>query len=150
MKITTCTNIMPTKWKVSTRHTYVLPYQLNRSYKVILSLSRQHVCDWFSLLLFLCDMYTCRICQRWDRRITSTVQWETCKSRKPRAFTREGEDGYGRELRQSPESVSAERGDHSSRYTYHIVFMPPAWKVRRGHLVFGSSVRPSVCPFVRP
>ena len=31
--------------------------------------------------------------------------------------------------------------------------MPPAWKVRRGHLVFGSSVRPSVrlsvCPSVR-
>ena len=29
-----------------------------------------------------------------------------------------------------------------------VIFMPPAWKVRRGHLVFGSSVRPSVCPFV--
>ena len=28
------------------------------------------------------------------------------------------------------------------------IFMPPAWKVRRGHLVFGSSVRPSVRPFV--
>ena len=26
--------------------------------------------------------------------------------------------------------------------------MPPAWKVRRGHLVIGSSVRPSVCPSV--
>ena len=25
------------------------------------------------------------------------------------------------------------------------IFMSPAWKVRRGHLVFGSSVRPSVC-----
>ena len=31
-----------------------------------------------------------------------------------------------------------------------MIFMPPAWKVRRGHLVFGSSVRPSVCPSVRP
>ena len=34
-----------------------------------------------------------------------------------------------------------------------MLFMPPAWKVCRGHLVFGSSVRPSVClsgrPFVR-
>ena len=34
------------------------------------------------------------------------------------------------------------------------IFMPPAWKVRRGHLVFGSSVRLfvrlSVCLFVRP
>ena len=28
--------------------------------------------------------------------------------------------------------------------------MPPAWKVRRGHLVIGSSVRPSVCPSVCP
>ena len=25
----------------------------------------------------------------------------------------------------------------------------PAWKVRQGHLVFGSSVRPFVCPSVR-
>ena len=25
------------------------------------------------------------------------------------------------------------------------LFMPPAWKVRRGHLVIGSSVCPSVC-----
>ena len=31
-----------------------------------------------------------------------------------------------------------------------IIFMPPAWKVRRGHLVIGSSVRPSVCPSVCP
>ena len=30
------------------------------------------------------------------------------------------------------------------------IFMPPAWKVRRGHLVIGSSVRPSVCLSVRP
>ena len=30
------------------------------------------------------------------------------------------------------------------------IFMPPAWKVRRGHLVFGSSVRPSVRPSVCP
>ena len=29
------------------------------------------------------------------------------------------------------------------------LFMPPAWKVLRGHLEFGSSVHPSVCPFVR-
>ena len=33
-------------------------------------------------------------------------------------------------------------------------FMPPAWKVRRGHLVIGSSVRlsihPSVCPYFCP
>ena len=29
-----------------------------------------------------------------------------------------------------------------------IIFMPPAWKVRRGHLVIGSSVRPSVRPSV--
>ena len=29
------------------------------------------------------------------------------------------------------------------------IFMPPAWKVRRGHLVFGSSVRLSVCPSLR-
>ena len=28
------------------------------------------------------------------------------------------------------------------------VFMTPAWKVRRGHLVIRSSVRPSVCLFV--
>ena len=28
------------------------------------------------------------------------------------------------------------------------IFMPPAWKVRRGHLVIGSSVCLSVCPFV--
>ena len=26
-----------------------------------------------------------------------------------------------------------------------LLFMPPAWKVRREHLVIGSSVRPSVC-----
>ena len=36
----------------------------------------------------------------------------------------------------------------------HWIFMPPAWKVRRGHLVFGSSVRLSVrlsvCPSVIP
>ena len=35
-----------------------------------------------------------------------------------------------------------------------VIFMPPAWKVRRGHLVFGLSVRlsvrPSVCPSVIP
>ena len=30
------------------------------------------------------------------------------------------------------------------------IFMPPAWKVRRGHLVIGSSVRPSVCASVIP
>ena len=32
-----------------------------------------------------------------------------------------------------------------------LIFMPPAWKVRRGHLVIGSSicpVRPFVCPSV--
>ena len=28
--------------------------------------------------------------------------------------------------------------------------MPPAWKVRQGHLVFGSSVRLSVCPYFHP
>ena len=31
----------------------------------------------------------------------------------------------------------------------HLIFMPPAWKVRRGHLVFGSSVRLSVRLSVR-
>ena len=30
------------------------------------------------------------------------------------------------------------------------IFMPPAWKVRQGHLVFGSSVRLSVCLSVCP
>ena len=30
---------------------------------------------------------------------------------------------------------------------WSTLFMPPAWKVRRGHLVFG---RPSVCPLFRP
>ena len=30
------------------------------------------------------------------------------------------------------------------------IFMPPAWKVHRGHLVIGSSVHPSVCLFVCP
>ena len=35
-------------------------------------------------------------------------------------------------------------------YAVSIIVMPPAWKVRRGHLVFGSSVRPSVCPSVCP
>ena len=29
---------------------------------------------------------------------------------------------------------------------YSWIFMPPAWKVRRGHLVIGSSVRLFVCP----
>ena len=29
-------------------------------------------------------------------------------------------------------------------------FYAPAWKVRRGHLVIGSSVCPSVCPYFRP
>ena len=37
-----------------------------------------------------------------------------------------------------------------SEFDCDTVFMLPAWKVRRGHLVFGSSVRPSVCPSVRP
>ena len=35
-------------------------------------------------------------------------------------------------------------------YLFISSFMPPAWKVRRGHLVIGSSVRPSVCPSVIP
>ena len=30
-----------------------------------------------------------------------------------------------------------------------FIFMPRAWKVRQGHLVNGSSVRLSICPFVR-
>ena len=30
------------------------------------------------------------------------------------------------------------------------IFMIPAWKVHRGHLVIGTSVRPSVCPLFRP
>ena len=33
--------------------------------------------------------------------------------------------------------------------THLVLFMPPAWKVRRGHLVIGSSVCPSVCLSVR-
>ena len=32
----------------------------------------------------------------------------------------------------------------SGYWTCQFFFMPPAWKVRRGHLVIGSSVRPSV------
>ena len=38
-------------------------------------------------------------------------------------------------------------------FFFHIkkwIFMPPAWKVRRGHLVIGSSVRLSVCLSVCP
>ena len=31
-----------------------------------------------------------------------------------------------------------------------IFFMPPAWKVRRWHLVIGLSVRPFVCLSFRP
>ena len=30
------------------------------------------------------------------------------------------------------------------------LFMPPAWKVRQGHLVIGASVRPSICLSVCP
>ena len=30
----------------------------------------------------------------------------------------------------------------------NFFYMPPTWKIRRGHLVIGSSVRPSVCPSV--
>ena len=38
---------------------------------------------------------------------------------------------------------------HTPSSEFLWLFMSPAWKVRRGHLVFGSSVRPSVCPSVR-
>ena len=34
-------------------------------------------------------------------------------------------------------------------WTAAIIFMPPAWKVRRGHLVIGSSIRLFVHPSVR-
>ena len=34
-------------------------------------------------------------------------------------------------------------------FFFNFIFMPPAWKVRWGHLVIGSSVRPSVRLSVR-
>ena len=52
------------------------------------------------------------------------------------------------------EMVTFRGNYHFLRMCISWIFMPQAWKVRRGHLVFGSSVRqsvcPSVCPFIRP